>query len=91
VELREVEEAAGAHEAGRHRGPPRYVRQPVEGAEARVDDVEGPVPEGLPRLVDVRADELGLDPDLGGEPPGRFDGGGREVEARDAGAAAGPA
>src|ERR687893_2926309 len=90
VELRQVQEAAGADEAGRHLGPPGYVRQPVEGAEARVHDVEGPAPEGLPGLVDVRADELGLDPDLGGEPSRRFDGGGREVEARDAGAVAGP-
>src|SRR5829696_9040741 len=91
VELREVQKAAGPEEVCDNPGPPSDVGEPDDRAAARVDNVEGMAACGVYGLVDIRLHERGFQAHIGGQIAGRLYGGDREVEARNAGPAAGPA
>lgn len=90
VELGQVEEAARADQRGDHTGPAPQIGEPVDGAEAGVDDVEGPPAERAQRVVHVGVRELGGDAGIGRQPTGGLDGGSREVEPGHPGPATGP-
>jgi hypothetical protein len=65
----EVEATARSCDGGRLGRPLLEARQPAEGAEAHVDDVEGPVNECPGRVLDGRAD---VRRPLGKRGPGRL-------------------
>jgi hypothetical protein len=65
----EVEATARSCEGGHLGRPLLEARQPAEGAEAHVDDVEGPVNECPGSVLDGRADERRP---LGKPGPGRL-------------------
>src|SRR5215204_5807739 len=91
VELCEVQEAAGLQEIRDHLCPPSDVREPDDRASARVHDVEREASCGVYGLVNVRVHERGFEPHIRGQAAGRLHGRGREVQARNVGATAGPA
>src|SRR5215216_7828095 len=90
VELCEVQKAAGLQEIRDHLSPPSDVGEPDDRASARVHD-ESAAARGANGIVDIRVHERGFEPHLLCQPAGRLYGRGREVEARNAGTAAGPA
>jgi hypothetical protein len=90
VELAEVQRAAFREERVDDPGPAIQVRQPVECAEARVDDVEALPAERLDGVVDVGGDEAGIEIRLLRKRVRRVDRGLREVEADYRGAAPRP-
>src|SRR5215216_2411633 len=91
VELCEVQKAAGLQETGDYLSPPSDVGEPDDRASARVDDVESEASRGVHGLVDVRVHERGFQAHIRGQPTGSLLGRGREIQARNEGAAAGPA
>src|SRR5215208_2208421 len=91
VELREVQKAAGLEEIRDHLCPPSYVREPEDRASARIHDVVSVATRSVHGLVDVRVHERGFQSHIRGQPAGRLYGWCREVQARNVGAAAGPA
>jgi hypothetical protein len=90
VKLGQVEKPATDEERGDHGRPPPQVREPVERAEAGVDDVEPLAVEGIRGGVDVGGDKPGVEAGLRSERVGGFDAGSGEVEADDRRAAARP-
>src|SRR5215208_2223088 len=83
--------AAGLEEIRDHRCPPSDIREPEDRASARIHDVVSVATRRVHGIVDVRVHERGFQPHIRGQPAGRLYGWGREVQARNAGAAAGPA
>src|SRR5690348_11081695 len=85
VDVEEVERAARPEVARGDLGPARDVGQPAERAVGGIDEVEALVEEGG-QVVEVGADEGGIESGLGREGAGARDGGVGEVYAGDAGA-----
>src|SRR5919202_1912624 len=69
VELRQVQGPSWPHQRGDDPGPAADVRQPVDGPEPGVDNVEVAPAQSIGRVVDVGRRDLGLDADLGGQSP----------------------
>src|SRR5687767_9849942 len=91
MELREVQKTAGLQEIRDYPCPSSDVGEPDDRAPARVHDVERAAAGGAHGVIDIRVHERGFQRHLLCQPPGRLYGRGREVQARNAGAAAGPA
>ena len=83
MKFADVEAPAGLDEPRDDPGPAAGVRQPVERADARVDDVELLVEEGG-GVVELADDEARVDAELAGDLAGGGDGRLREVEPGDA-------
>ena len=90
MELDEVEASVRREQRADHVRPALDVGQPVERAEAGVDDVEATPAERARRVVDVGVDEVGLETGAACDVACRLDRGRREVQPRDPCALTGP-